>query len=366
MLDKLRKDIDRIDKELVRLFEERMDTAKKVGEYKKENNIDILNSKREAEVLKNRVGLLENKDYEKYTEDFFENIMMLSRNLQSTIVNNNQSTKKVVYCGDAGCYAEEAGVKYFGENADIFGTTSFSEVFKTVETGGADFGVLPIENTSTGYIRDVLDLLAKYNCSIAGETELSIRHCLLGTQDAKVSDALEIYSHEQGLQQSQEFLSELSGVKTIPYINTATSAKLVASLNDKTKMAIASERAGKLYGLKVLKKNINQKTINTTRFIIITKQRVVSADCDKISVAFCLEHKSGSLCRVLTHFSDAGLNLLHIESRPLPNKNYEYLFHVDFSGSLLSEDVKKALSLVKAECTMLKVFGNFKSYKSEE
>ena len=272
---------------------------------------------------------------------------------------------KVCYCGDPGCYAEEAGVKFFGENASFSGTTSFAEVFKTVETGGAKYGVLPIENTSTGYIRDVLDLMSLYNCSIVGETAISIRHCLLGIEGSRVEDIKEIYSHEQGISQSAEFLSELENVKTIPYVNTATSAKYVAKNGDKTKAAIASERAAKLYGLSVLKKNINQKTINTTRFIIISKENRGVTNADKISVAFRLEHKSGSLCRALSHFSDAGLNLIHIESRPLAHKNYEYLFHVDFSGNLDEDGVKKALEKVKKECTMLKVFGNYKAYKGE-
>lgn len=365
MLNEYRKNIDEIDKKLVKLFEERMDTAKKVGEYKKARNMDVLNSAREAEVLKSRVSLLENKDYAPYAEDFFEHIMSLSRKLQSGIVKNYEDAPSVCYCGDPGCYAEEAGAKFFGEGAKLYGTTSFAEVFKTVETGGVEYGVLPIENTSTGFIRDVLDLLATYNCNIVGETAISIRHCLLGIEGSKLCDIREIYSHEQGISQSSEFLSELTNVKTIPYINTATSAKYVANSGDKTKAAIASERAAILYGLAVLKKNINQKTINTTRFIIISKENTQIKDADKISVAFRLEHKSGSLCRVLSHFSGAGLNLMHIESRPLVDKNYEYLFHVDFSGNLSQECVQEALGKVKGECTMLKVFGNYKSCKQE-
>lgn len=365
MLEKLRKQIDETDKELVRLFEKRMDIAKKVGEYKKEHNMDILNAAREEEVLKSRTALLKNKEYSDYAEDFFKHTMALSRKLQSKIFDCEEKTASVVYCGDAGCYAEEAGDKFFCGKAELFGTRSFDEVFKTVETGGAEFGVLPVENTSTGFIRDVLDLLAVYNCNIVGETEISIHHCLLGLNKAKLSDICEIYSHEQGLAQSSEFLSELENVKTIPYINTATSAKYVAEAGDVSKAAIASERAAKLYGLKILQANINKKNINTTRFIIISKNPCTEKNADKISVAFRLEHKSGSLCRVLSHFSNAGLNLLHIESRPLSDKNYEYLFHVDFSGNLNEGEVKRALSMVKQECTMLKVFGNYASFKEK-
>ncbi len=365
MLDELRQNIDRIDKELVKLFEERMDTAKKVAEYNLANNIEVLNSSGEAEVLKSRVELLNNRDYSKYTEEFFSHLMSLSRELQSKLINESIDAPKVAYCGDPGCYAEEAGYKYFKKNADLVGTTSFSEVFKLVETGSAEFGVLPIENTSTGFIRDVLDLLAQYNCNIVGETAISIRHCLLGVKDADIIDVREIYSHEQGLAQSSEFLSEMPDVKTIPYINTATSAKFVAKAGDKSKAAIASARAAELYGLEILKKNINKKSINTTRFIIISKKSFNNSFADKISVAFCLEHKSGSLCRVLSHFSNAGLNLMHIESRPLSDKNYEYLFHVDFSGNLQEESVKSALLKVNDECSMLKVFGNYLSCKNE-
>ena len=361
MLNELRGRIDELDKEIVSLFEQRMDAARQVGEYKRENGMQTLVPGREDEVLKSRVAMLENKEYSRYTEQLFKELMSLSRELQESRGKAVNASRRAVYCGEPGCYAEEAGDRFFAGSADLKSVHSFSEVFKTVEAGGAEYGILPIENTSTGFIRDVLDLLAEYNCCICGETAITVRHCLLGVRGAHLSDIREVYSHQQGLEQSSEFLDTLPGIKRIPYINTATSARYVAEQADITKAAVAGERAGELYGLDILKKGINQKLINSTRFIIIGKKPYEGADADKVSIAFTLEHRAGTLYRALSHFSAAGLNLLHIESRPLSDKNFEYLFHVDFEGNLRSSRVKDALHAVGGECSILKIFGSYRS-----
>lgn len=369
-LDDLRDEINVVDEEIVRLFEKRMAISKAVGDYKKANNMPVFVASREAEVIRSRQSWLSDKKLESSVEELFECIMGLSRSLQNDTVSSCdfKSVKpignpRVAYCGVPGCYAEEAMKNYFAGSQRAVPVSSFAEVFSALKSGEADYGVVPIENTSTGAIDDVLDLLASGGLYVVGQTVIEINHCLLGTADARISDIKEVYSHAQGLAQSSEFLSTLSGIKQIPISNTALSAKYVSEENDKTKAAVASAHAGELYSLKVLARGINKKENNHTRFAIIGKNLEIADDADTVSIAFTLKHESGTLKRAISQFASAGLNLLHIESRPLKDKNFEYLFYIDFSGNLNDKRVKDALIKVENECVTLTVLGNFKVKK---
>ncbi len=369
-LDDLRDEINVVDKEIVRLFEKRMAISKAVGDYKKVNNLPVFVASREAEVIKTRQSWLSDKELESSVEELFECIMGLSRSLQNDTVSSRdfKSAKpvenpRVAYCGVPGCYAEEAMKNYFAGSQRAVPVSSFAEVFSALDSGEADYGVLPIENTSTGAIDDVLDLLASGGLYVVGQTVIEINHCLLGTADTEISDIKEVYSHAQGLAQSSEFLSTLSGIKQIPISNTALAAKYVSEEKDKTKAAVASAHAGELYSLKVLARGINKKEHNHTRFAIIGKNLEIAEDADTVSIAFTLKHESGTLKRAISRFASAGLNLLHIESRPLKDKNFEYLFYIDFSGNLNDKRVKDALIKVENECVTLTVLGNFSAKK---
>ena len=372
MLNKYRKQIDRIDTKVVKLFEKRMDVAKKVGEYKKERNMEIFVAEREKAILEKRAAQVKNPEYRRYAVDFFENVMRISRSLQGRIISKeiqsgietadfSSENLKVAYPGVAGSYSGEALKAFFPNVKNVINTATFNEVAELVSKGDVDYGVLPFENNSSGAIADTLDLIISHKLCIAGELSIDIAHCLLGTQDCEISDIEEIYSHNQGFLQSKGYLDTLGDVKCIPLDNTAFAAKFVAESKNKTKAAIASKLAGKTYGLKVLKENINENTSNSTRFVIVSNKLTGGVDCDKISAIFTTRHKSGALCDVLAVFAQNSINISHIESRPLKERNFEYVFHIDFEGNLTDKNVISTISQVQSLGAEFTILGNYKS-----
>lgn len=383
-LSECRKEIDKIDKELVELFERRMNVAIKVAEYKIENNIPILNSAREAEVVEKNVSRLNNKEYSKLTEKFFTNLMELSRSLQKDIFNANEDNRidlikenisinenkrnlnniKIGYQGVRGSFSEEAMIKYFGENHTTTDYEEFEDVFLALKNNEIDYGILPIENSCTGAITTVYDLLVKYGLYIVGEECIKIDQNLIGIKGTKLEDIKEIYSHPQGFEQSREFLNKQNNLKLIPFHNTAISAKYISELKDKSKAAIASLRAAEIYGLDVIKKEINDKNNNHTKFIIIGRQLETAEDCNKITVVFSLDDKAGTLYNLLRYFAENNINMIKIESRPSKNEPWQYLLYVDFEGNIENEDVKKAIKLIEGKSEYFKLLGSYKRVRS--
>jgi chorismate mutase/prephenate dehydratase len=254
----------------------------------------------------------------------------------------------VAYSGIRGCYAEAAGVKYFGPDCLYIPHKGFEDVLKSVSGGGADYGVLPIENSTTGAINDVYDLLIRYRAAIVGEVLLPIRHCLLGTKDATLSTVRTVYSHEQGFYQSRDFLAKYPAWAQVPYHNTAVAAKFVADENDPEKAAIASERAAEIHGLKILVRDINAAACNTTRFIVVAKHPESRPGRDKISLRFILPDEPGALYHLLGIFEKENLNLSKIESRPIPDSRWHYQFFLDFIGDIDQARLDKIIGAVMA------------------
>lgn len=376
-LSVLRKRIDEIDRQLLPLFIERMKLGKGVADYKRANNMPILDRAREIEVLNNKISLLEGEDkaLENEVYEFFASVMAISRGLQAKELDTSKgydfdeilshSTKKenprVLYAGVSGAFAEEALIKYFGEESERINKKNFEEVCVALKNNEADYAVLPIENSATGSITDNVDLISKYNFYITGEVNLKVEQCLLAPKGAKESDITHIYSHEQGLKQCSEYLKRFKNAELEACSNTAYSAKMVAQSNDITKAAIASRRNAKLYGLDILAENINYSSSNTTRFVIISNEAEVSEKADKISVSFTLPHESGTLYNALAQFTRGGLNLLKIESRPVRNKNFEYRFFIDYSGNLRDEIVLGVTKNLAKQTTEFKVLGNYEA-----
>ena len=378
-LSECRNEIDKIDKELVELFEKRMNVAINVAKYKIENNIPIFNGAREAEVIEKNVNRLNNKEYSRLTEKFFTHLMELSRSLQADIIDGNNKNGKIIgsieenistneskrdlenikigYQGVRGSFSEEAMIKYFDENHTTTDYEEFEDVFLALKNNEIDYGILPIENSSTGAITTVYDLLVKYGLYIVGEECIKIDQNLIGVKGSKLEDIKEIYSHPQGFEQSSEFLSKQSNINLIPFHNTAISAKYISELNDKTKAAIASLRAAKIYGLDVIQKEINDKDNNHTKFIIVGRKLESSKDCNKITVVFSLDDKAGTLYNLLRHFAENNINMIKIESRPSKNEPWQYLLYVDFEGNVENEDVKKAIQLIEEKSEYFKLLG---------
>ena len=367
MLNRLRNKIDVIDKQMLKLFEKRMDVAKKVGAYKKQHGLPIFVPEREQAVIQSRVAALKNPEYCDLTVDFFADLMALSRRLQqkgsdkAPVFAPAVKNPRVAYLGIPGSNSSEALLEMFSDASEAISAESFDGIFNLLSGDRADYGVLPIENSSTGAITDVLDLLYKNNLYIVGEAFLKIHFVLAAPKGATLSGIRKVYSHPQGFLQCSDFINSLNEIEKIPLSSTADSALFVAKEMDIEKAAIVSPKAAELYGLVPLAENTETIKGNTTRFIAVAKQMEECPHADKISISFTLRHESGSLCKVLSAFSRHGLNLLYIESRPLPGRNFEYMFFTDFSGSLNTNAVEKAIEEIKSLSSSLQILGNYPS-----
>ena len=317
-------------------------------------------------------------------EIFFNELMAISREYQSRYIDEkfvaqtrgsdeawginalaSRETKnpKIGFQGVEGSFSEEALLNYFGREAMTSSFRFFEDVFMAIDRGDVDYGILPVENSSTGSVNEVYDLLRKYGCHINGEIVLKVKQNLLGVKGASMEDIKEVYSHSQGFQQSAEFFKEHPSWKLIPYHNTALGAKLVSEAGDISRAAVASERAAAIYGLDILKENLNFNSKNYTRFVIVGKDLELDESSDKISVVLTVRHKAGSLCDVLRLFSQEGLNLLKIESRPIMDKSWEYFFHLDFEGNLQDPHVSRIMDQIRSRTTYFKILGNYRRHR---
>ncbi|HIW81894.1 MAG TPA: prephenate dehydratase [Candidatus Acetatifactor stercoripullorum] len=372
-LRKLREQIDGIDEQIVALYEKRMDISRQVAEYKIETGKKVFDRQREQEKLA-RVKTLTHNEFNSHgVEELFEQIMSMSRKLQYQLLAEKTGmgrlpfigvdeldTKKarVVFQGAEGAYSQAAMMTYFGDAVDSFHVDSFRDAMSAIDEGSADFAVLPIENSTAGIVSEIYDLLVEFENYIVGEQIIKIEHCLLGVPGAELSDIKRVYSHPQSLMQSARYLADHDW-QQISMQNNAFAAAKVAKEGDKTQAAIAGEHAGKIYGLKVLKKGINHSGSNSTRFIIVTNQKIFRKDAGKVSICFEVAHESGSLYHMLSHFIYNNLNLTKIESRPIEDRNWEYRFFVDFEGNLADSSVKNALRGLREEARNMKILGNY-------
>ena len=374
LLEDYRVAIDKIDREITQLLEKRMNVAKAISKYKMENNMQIFHPDREKMVIEKNKGYLENKEYEELVESFYDNLMYLSRLVQQKEIytenkiytkpyKNNRENLVVGYQGVPGSFGNEAMLKYFKNIKEAKSYEKFEEVFKAVESGEIEYGILPVENSSTGGIGTVEDLLKEYNLYIVGEECIKISQNLVGIKGATVDDIKEVYSHPQGFEQSTKFFDKHKNYNLIPYSNTAISAKLVSDLKDKSKAAIASERAAKLYDLKIIKKDVNDLKNNYTRFIVIGRDLECDETCDKVSILFSVEDTIGGLYNLIRDIKEFGLNMSKIESRPNRNNPWNYIFFVDFDGNLFDENIKQAVNVIARNSKYFKLLGCYRDIK---
>ncbi len=370
----IRESIDACDKEIVGLFEDRMKLCEEVAEVKAGTGKKVFDPVREKEKLAAVEQLATGDINKKGVREIFELIMSISRKMQyRKLAENGTSGKtpfveiggiekegvKVVYQGAEGSYSELAMKTYFGEDVPHIHVDSFRDAMSAIDDGSADYAVLPIENSTAGAVSEIYDLLEKYENYIVGEITIPIIHCLLGVPGAELGDITSVYSHPQSLMQCAEYLDKYDWNR-ISMANNAFAARKVSADGDKTKAAIAGKHAAKSYGLSVLAEGINTSGVNSTRFVIITNQRVFCHDADRISICFELPHESGSLYHMLSHFIYNDLNLTGIESRPIPDRSWEYRFFVDFDGNLADPAVRNALRGLREEARNMKILGNFK------
>ena len=373
-LEELRVRLDEIDDQIVNLYEQRMEICAHVGEYKIQTGKKVLDRQREKEKLENVAGKASNPFNKKGVTELYEQLMSMSRKLQYEqlvkagalgrlpfiqVDSLDADQARVVFPGTEGAYSEAAMKRYFGENCNSFYVRTFREAMEAIEDGAADFAVLPIENSTAGAVDEMYDLLVEFENYIVGETVIPIRHTLSGLPGASLIDVKTVYSKGVALMQTSRFLDSHSNWQRINVANTAIAAEKVLKDEDKSQAAVCSAYAAKIHGLTVLADNINDNEHNSTRFIVVTNQKIFLKHASKISICLEVSHESGSLYRVLSHFIYNDLNMTKIESRPIEGRDWEYRFFIDFEGNMADGAVKNAIRGLREECRNLRILGNY-------
>ncbi|MCD7868766.1 MAG: prephenate dehydratase [Clostridiales bacterium] len=373
-LEKYREEIDAIDTEIVRLFEERMKISEKVAVYKIRTGKKVLDPQREGAKIRSLRAKAHGEFNAMGTQELFQQIMAISRKKQYQLLTEHGISMErnfqkvdhlpldgvtVVFQGVEGAYSYAAMREYFQGDIESYHVKTFRAAMEEVAQGRADYAVLPIENSTQGIVTDIYDLLMEYQLYIVGEQVIHASHVLLGLPEAELSDITRVYSHPQALAQCGSYLEAHPDWKKTEVENTAGAARRVSLEGDRNHAAIASREAGKVYGLKILAENICKSERNVTRFIIVSARPVYEENAKKISICFELPHRTGSLYNMLSHIIYNGLNMTKIESRPIPGETWEYRFFVDFEGDLRDGSVENALRGIEAETQTLRVLGNY-------
>ena len=374
-LKKLREEIDKIDKELVDTFIKRMEISAEIGDYKKQNGLPIFVPGREREKLQ-EVANMAGPEMDHYTRVLYAMLFELSRSYQgrrnaeetalyqeiSSAIENTPKLfpqSPMVACqGVEGAYSQVACEKIF-KSPMIMYFKNFDGVFNAIEQGLCQYGILPIENSTAGSVKKVYDLMVKHNFSIVRTFRLKIDHNLLANPGASLDSVKEIYSHEQALNQCSGFLEKLSGVKVIPVENTAVAAEMVASSGRTDIAALSSRSCAELYGLKTLAASVQDQGNNYTRFICISKNLEIYPGSDKTTIMMVLNHRPGALYRVLARLYVLGINVTKLESRPLPDRDFEFMFYFDLDTSIYSEEFVQLMCELDDLCDEFKYLGSY-------
>ena len=354
-LQELRSKIDEIDAQLTKLFEARMDVAAEIGAWKRENHMPVLDAARERDKL-NAIAAGSREDMQTYTQMLYSMIFELSRSHQSDLTRTPSSlrheveqaiegtqrlfpTSPIIACqGTEGAYSQIAGTRMF-KSPKIMYFKSFDSVFSAIESGFCQYGILPIENSSAGSVKKVYDLMLRHKFYVVRSCRLKIDHNLLAAPGVKKEDIREIFSHQQALDQCAGYLEQFGpDVKITRCENTAMAAEAVAKSGRHDIAAIASYDCASLYGLKCLESDIQDRGNNYTRFICISKKLEIYPGANRTTVMMTLPHRPGSLCRALSRFYSLGINITKLESRPLPERDFQFMFYFDLETSVYSSE----------------------------
>ncbi len=374
-LDNLRNKIDDIDGKLITLIEERMNTSAEIAAYKKEHNLPILNAARERQILAD-LSKKTNSDVKSYMQVLYSLMFELSRSYQqkliaprsdifNDVISAIENTPKLfpteaqVACqGVEGAYSQLACEKFF-KMPSITYINSFEGVFSAIENGLCKYGVLPIENSSAGSVNKIYDLMISHNFNIVRSARIKVNHSLLAKKGTTLSNIKEIFSHEQAINQCSEFLKSLTGVKITCCENTAIAAKMVSESERCDIAALSSHNCAEIYGLNIVKSCVQDNQNNHTRFVCISKNLEIYPGADKTSIMMVLPHKPGSLYKTLARFYALGINLIKLESRPIPDRDFEFMFYFDLETSVYSEEFAQLLSELDGICEQFKYLGSY-------
>ncbi len=374
-LSELRVKIDEIDKALVELFVARMNVSHDVAEYKLKNNLPVLDAARERQLL-DRVSDLAGEEFESYTRTLYSLMMELSRSyqnrtlkpaseLQGRINSSLEATPKLfpqrarVACqGVEGANSQAACEKIF-KYPNIMYFDSFDNLFGAVESGLCDYAILPVENSTAGSVNSVYDLMKKHNFHIVRSTRLKIDHNLLAKKGTKLGEIKEIFSHEQAIGQCAEYLRGLGDVKVTVCENTAMAARFVAQSERRDVAALSSRQCASLYGLDCLASSVQDRDNNFTRFICISKSLEIYPGADRTSIMMITQNRPGALYRVLARFYTLGVNLVKLESRPLPDRDFEFMFYFDIEASVYSPEFAQLMGELSSLCEEFRYLGTY-------
>lgn len=375
-LNDIRKEIDSVDAQLVELFKKRMQLSAEVAEYKKINNMPILDSSRERALLA-KISEISGKEFEEYSRTLYSTILDLSRSYQHKILGHTSNlcekienavsnTPKIfpeqasVACqGVEGAYSQLAAEKLF-RFPTITYFSNFNAVFSAIEAKMCKYGILPIENSTAGSVKQVYDLMKKHKFNIVRSVRIKIDHNLLAKPGTKLSDIKEIFSHEQAIQQSSKFLASLTqDVKITCVENTAKAAMMVALSQRNDVASISSSFCAEQYNLEVIASAIQDNGNNQTRFICISNDLEIFPGADKTSLMLVTPHKPGALYKIISRFNSLGINLLKLESRPIPDRNFEFMFYFDIEISVYSERFAQLLAEIEQVCDDFTYLGTY-------
>ena len=374
-LMELRQQINEIDREMLDLFLRRMQVSSNVAEYKRQNGLPVLDAARERELLANIAGQA-GEDLDEYAIVLYSTILSLSRSYQhkklspdskygAIIENARETTAKLfpekarVACqGVEGAYSQIAAAKMF-KIPSILYFSSFDGVFAAIESGMCEYGVLPIENSTAGSVKRVYDLMVDHNLYVVRSMRVKIDHNLLAKPGTKLSNIKEIFSHEQAIDQSAAFLRTFKDVKVTVCPNTAVAARMVAESERNDVAALSSRDCAELYGLESLANSVQDKSNNYTRFICVAKNPQIYPGADRTSIMLVTPHKPGALYNVLARINALGLNLLKLESRPLPEREFEFMFYFDIEGSAYSPELLELISELESDSEEFKYLGTY-------
>ena len=376
-LTDLRADIDRIDTEIFRLFAERAEIAAGVAEYKRANNMRVFDPVRERQKIADAAGRVP-EDLATYGQVMMELLMEASRSRQHELLGDavasdlyqqiaaaRRDTPEVfpksgrVACqGVEGAYSQLAAEKFF-RRPDIRYTKSFEDVFEAVESGEVDYGVLPIENSTAGSVNKVFDLMGAHEFFIVRSTRVKVDHCLLAKKGARLGEISDIYSHEQAIRQCAEFLEGLEGVQVHVCENTAVAAQMVAESGRDDVAALSSRNCAELYGLTVLGSAVQDRDNNYTRFACISKKLEIYPGAERSSMTLVTPHQPGSLYKLLAKFYALDINVIKLESRPIPERDFEFGFYFDIDCPAASEEFRALMSTIEGLCQDFRYLGSY-------
>ncbi|MGN1191915.1 MAG: prephenate dehydratase [Dorea sp.] len=373
-LEELRTQLSDVDDQIVKLYEERMQICEDLGKCKIQNGFKTFDRQKEKNKIAEVTGKVSSEFNKKGIGEVYKQLMAISRKLQYqqlveagalgrlpfiAIDSLDRESARIVYQGTEGAYSQAAMEHYFGKGCNNYHVHTFREAMEAIEEGAADYAVLPIENSTAGAVNEVYDLLVEFENYIVGETIIPIKNTLSGLPGTDISEIERVYSKAEALMQASRFLGEHADWQQISVANTALAAKKILEDQDKRHAAVCSAYAASVYGLSVLAEDINDEKNNSTRFIVITNQKVFLKNARKISICFEIPHEGCSLYQLLSHFVYNDLNMTKIESRPMEGKSWEYRFFIDFDGNLADPGVKNAIRGLREESRNLRILGNY-------